>query len=149
MQAPFYIKQVHLFIGAVTYCCDMWPWKSYILAPLADLSGKGTFIGLWFIRKHLMSSKLAWSRMFFFDIWITLSQVIFALVHLIISLVLLLYNKIYQGLIILAKFSSTELNYTTIEKEIILVVETFRIFLLILLGADIHAYTNHKTLTHD
>ena len=87
--------------------------------------------------------------MFFFDIWITLSQVIFALVHLIISLVLLLYNKIYQGLIILAKFSSTELNYTTIEKEIILVVETFRIFLLILLGADIHAYTNHKTLTHD
>ena len=43
MQAPFNTKQVHLFIGAYTYCCDMWPWKSYILAPFADLSGKGKF----------------------------------------------------------------------------------------------------------
>ena len=43
MQAPTYIKQVHLFIGAVTYCCDMWPRCSHILAPLTDLAGKGTF----------------------------------------------------------------------------------------------------------
>ena len=31
------------FICAVAYCCDIWPQRSHILAPLTDLSGKGTF----------------------------------------------------------------------------------------------------------
>ena len=44
MQAPFNMKQLRLFIGAVTYYCDMWPWCSHILAPLTNLTGKGTFV---------------------------------------------------------------------------------------------------------
>ena len=43
MQAPISIKQVHSFIGAVTYYCDMWPRHSHILAPLPGLTDKGTF----------------------------------------------------------------------------------------------------------
>ena len=43
MQASVNIKQVCSFIGAVTYYCDMWPWRLHILAPLTDLTGKGTF----------------------------------------------------------------------------------------------------------
>ena len=43
MWAPVNIKQVHSFIGAVTYYCDMWPCRSHISAPLTDLTGKGTF----------------------------------------------------------------------------------------------------------
>jgi RNase H-like domain found in reverse transcriptase/Reverse transcriptase (RNA-dependent DNA polymerase) len=43
MQAPVNIKQVCSFIGAVTYYQDMWLCRSLILAPLTDLTGKGTF----------------------------------------------------------------------------------------------------------
>jgi hypothetical protein len=43
MQAPINIKQVCSFIGAVTYYQDMLPPCSHILAPLTDLTGKGTF----------------------------------------------------------------------------------------------------------
>ena len=43
MQVPINFKQVLSFIGDVTYFCDMWPRRSHILAPLTNLTGKGTF----------------------------------------------------------------------------------------------------------
>jgi RNase H-like domain found in reverse transcriptase len=33
-----------LFIGAVTYYCDMWPRCSHILVSLTNLTRKGTFV---------------------------------------------------------------------------------------------------------
>jgi hypothetical protein len=44
MQAPVNIKQVRLFIGVVTYYCDMWPRRSHILAPLTNLTRKDSFV---------------------------------------------------------------------------------------------------------
>jgi RNase H-like domain found in reverse transcriptase len=125
LQAPVNIKQVHSFIGAVTYYCDMWPCQSHILAPLTDLTGKGTFN------------------------WTPIYQKVFdAIKALMIEDVLPCYPdhnlpfhiytdaSDYQlGSVILqqniavafnsCKLSVAQQNYTTIEKELLSVVETF------------------------
>ena len=149
MLTPDNIKQVHLFIGAVTYYCDMWPCRLHILAPLTNLTGKDTF--------H----------------WTPTHQKAFDTIKaLMVEDVLLCYPdhnlpfhictdaSDYQlGAVILQqnvpvafysrKLSKTQQNYTTIEKELLSVVETFRTFCSMLLGVEIHVYTNQKNLTYN
>ena len=127
----------------------MWPHRSHISAPLTYLTGKGIF--------H----------------WILVHQKAFdAMKALMVQDALLCYPDYnlpfhictdasdYQlGSVVLeqnvpvafysCKLSMTQQNYTTIEKELLSVVDNFCTFRSMLFGADIHIYTNHKHLTYN
>ena len=150
MQPPRNLKQLRAFLGLVTYYRDMWPRRSHILAPLTDLlKHPRTF--LWDPKVHgkafnQMKAIIQRDTMLMypdhnkpFHIETDASDFQLGAVIKQDNRPVAFYTR---------KLNSAQRNYTTIEKELLSVVETLKEFRSMLLGAELHVYTDHKNLTH-
>ena len=126
----------------------MWPCCTHVFAPLTTLTGKCSFI--WTTEcqqafdqmKALVSSDalLAFpDHMQPFDVETGASEYQLGSVIKQHGHPVAYYSH---------KLNSAQRNYTTIEKELLSIVETFKEFHTILLGSSIRVHTDHKNLTH-
>jgi hypothetical protein len=152
MDCPHNATELCIFIGCINYYRDMWPSCAHILKPLTDQSSLKKRAPIkW---THDMQQAFDKMRLLMaadalaayrdhnkrFDVYTDASD--FQLGTCIIQ----------EGRPVayfLQKLMKYQQNYTTMEKEMLSIVATLEEFQSMLLGANIHVFTDHKNLTFD
>ena len=145
------LTELCTFLGLVTYYRNMWPRHSHILVPLTDLLKTPKLKAFVWTLEH----QAAFTRMkalvgsdtllaypdhnLSFDIETDASN---------FQLDAVIKQKGRPVAYYTRKLNPAQCNDTTIEKELLSIVETLREFCSMLLGSTISVYTNHRNLTH-
>jgi hypothetical protein len=149
IQAPTNKKELRRFIGMVNYYRDMWIRRSETLAPLAALTSKHAK-WIWTevhqkafdLMKRIVSRETLLSYPDFsqpFDVYTDASHTQLGAAICQNQRPLAFYSR---------KLNPAQTRYTTIERELLAIVETLKEFSNILIGHKVRVYTDHKNLTY-
>ena len=132
----------------VNYYWGMWPCRTHVLAPVTALTGKHSFMLTTECQQAFDQMKVLLSSdalLMFpthtqpFDVETDASEYQLGSIVKQNGCPVAYYSR---------KLNSAQCNYTTIEKELLSIFETFKEFCTILLGSMIRAHMDHKNLTH-
>ena len=158
MEEPTNLGQLRSFLGMVTYYRDMWPRRSHILAPLTELLGTKTFV--WgpkqreaFLEMKAVIAKdtlLAYADPSLpFEIETDASDYQLGGRIYQMQFCKIRQKKVPRDIAFYSrKLNGAQRNYSTIEKELLSIVETLKAFRDTVYGCEIRIYTDHKNLTY-
>ena len=151
MDRPRSNTDVRAFIGAVNHYKSLWPRRSHVLAPLAEMTGRGKFE--WTDRRQKAFDEMkAIICADAINVYPDLNQPFHiytdASDYQLRACIMQQHNGKWRPVAYYSrKLTGAQKNYTVMEKELLAIVTTFKEFRSMLLGADLTVFTDHRNLT--